>query len=330
MPKIIDWDDHIGRRLRLRDLRVFFTVVQAGSLAKAGAELGVSQPAVSQIIADLEHNLGVRLFDRTTRGVEPTVYGRALLVRGRAAFDELRQGIRDIEFLVDPGAGEIRIGSPEFLMLGFVTAIIDRLAREFPRIVFHTEQGTNPSLRVALRERKVEAIIARRIQSVPEDDFVSEKLFDEQLFVVAAPQSRWVRRRKIDLSELLNEPWIMPTQGTLVRALIAEGFHAKGLTPPKPSVVSDSVALRNLLLATGRYLSVMPGSALHHAAVQVQAKILPVNMPAMTMTTEITTLKNRILSPVLQRFIACAHEIAKSTGSKSMSRSTRPPQPNLS
>src|SRR6266436_6672766 len=101
MAKIIDWEDHIGRRLRLRDLRVFFAVVQCGRLSKAAAQLRVSHPAISQVIADLEHALGARLFDRSSRGVEPTIYARALLVRGRAAFDELKQGIRDIEFLTD-------------------------------------------------------------------------------------------------------------------------------------------------------------------------------------------------------------------------------------
>src|ERR1700687_2993724 len=110
MAKIIDWDDHIGRRLRLRDLRVFFAVVQWGSMAKAAAQFRVSQPAVSQVIADLEHTLAVKLLDRSSRGVAPTIYGRALLTRARAAFDELRQGIRDIEFLADPTSGEVQSG----------------------------------------------------------------------------------------------------------------------------------------------------------------------------------------------------------------------------
>src|SRR5262249_45070128 len=111
MPKIVDWDGHIGRRLRLRDLRVFETVVQSGSLAKAAAQLRVTQPAVSQVIAELEHTIGVKLFDRGRRGVEPTVYAHALLSRSRAAFDELKQGLRDIEFLADAETGELRIGS---------------------------------------------------------------------------------------------------------------------------------------------------------------------------------------------------------------------------
>src|SRR5215470_12996508 len=94
MPKLVEWERQIGRRLRLRDLFVFFTVVEYGSMAKAGAKLGVSTPSISQVIAALEHALGVRLLDRGPAGVVTTRYGDALLARGRAAFDELRLGIR--------------------------------------------------------------------------------------------------------------------------------------------------------------------------------------------------------------------------------------------
>ena len=90
MPRKLDSDSQIGRRLTLRDLHLFFTVVQQGSMAKAASQLGVSQPSVSEVIADLEHTLGARLFDRRPRGVEPTMYGNALLARTRAVFDELR------------------------------------------------------------------------------------------------------------------------------------------------------------------------------------------------------------------------------------------------
>src|SRR5947199_3030909 len=112
MARKIDWESQIGRRLRLRDLHVFFTVVQRGSMAKAAAQLGVSQPAVSEVIADLEHALGVRLLDRSSQGVEPTMYGRALLKRGTVAFDELKQSVKDIEYLADPTTGEIKVACP--------------------------------------------------------------------------------------------------------------------------------------------------------------------------------------------------------------------------
>src|SRR5262249_24473259 len=78
MVRKINWDSQFGRRLKLRDLHVFFTVVQAGSMAKAAEQLGVAQPTVSETIADLENSYGVRLLDRSSRGVEPTMYGAAL------------------------------------------------------------------------------------------------------------------------------------------------------------------------------------------------------------------------------------------------------------
>ena len=103
-------DERIGRRLRLRDLHILMSVARCGGMGKAAAELAVSQPAISKAIADMEHTFGVRLLDRTAQGVEPTLYGRALLKWGAAVFDDLRQGVKEIEFLADPAAGELRIG----------------------------------------------------------------------------------------------------------------------------------------------------------------------------------------------------------------------------
>ena len=127
MPTRIDWESQIGKRLRLRDLHVFSTVVRLGSMGKAALDLGVSQPAVSEVIADLEHALGVRLFDRTPLGVDPTVHGSSLERHVLAAFDELRQGIKDIEFLSDPTVGEVRIGCPESISAVILQLICDVL-----------------------------------------------------------------------------------------------------------------------------------------------------------------------------------------------------------
>src|SRR4029079_16972168 len=104
MASHIHWEKNIGRRFQLRDLQVFFTVADRGSMAKAAVDLGVTQPSVSGVISDLETSLGARLFERSPRGVELTRVGQALLVRGRAAFDELRQGIAGVELLSGPEA----------------------------------------------------------------------------------------------------------------------------------------------------------------------------------------------------------------------------------
>lgn len=100
--------ERIERRLKLHDMRVLLSVVQAGSMHKAAERLGTTQPSVSRSISDIEHTLGVRLLDRSRRGVEPTHFGRAIIKRGVAVFDEIRQGVKDIEFLADPTVGELR------------------------------------------------------------------------------------------------------------------------------------------------------------------------------------------------------------------------------
>src|ERR1044072_1771287 len=110
MPAVVmDWESRLGRRLRVRDLFILATVVKTGSMAKAAQQLGMTQPAVSGAIANLEHVLRVRLLDRNPRGIEPTFYAEALLKRAARVFDELTQSARDIEFLADPTAGEIKI-----------------------------------------------------------------------------------------------------------------------------------------------------------------------------------------------------------------------------
>src|SRR5215203_4718874 len=104
MASNIHWEKNIGRRFQLRELHVFFTVAGCGSMAKAAAELGITQPSVSAAIAGLETSLDVRLFDRGPGGVELTPSGRAMLSRVQAAFDELRLGVKDIDFLREPTA----------------------------------------------------------------------------------------------------------------------------------------------------------------------------------------------------------------------------------
>ena len=118
------WDDRIGRRIKLSDLHILLAVAQTGSMAKAAQTLSVSHPVVSRSISDLEHTLGVRLLERNPRGVELTNYGEAMLARSHAAFDELRQGVKEVQFLSDSSVGEIRIGTTPSLAASFVFAVM--------------------------------------------------------------------------------------------------------------------------------------------------------------------------------------------------------------
>src|SRR5262245_8665571 len=208
------WEARIGRRIRLRDLHILLTVVQQSSMAKAARQLAVSQSAISKAIADLEYTLGVRLLDRSPRGVEPTVYGSALVKRGLAAFDELRQGVGEIEFISNASVGEVRVGCPESMAATLVPPVIKQLSARYPGISVQVAQINPVTLDIReLRERSVDLMMGRMAPAFAEEDLNVEILFAERLVVVVGAQSHWARRRKIELSELLEAKWIQNPPG---------------------------------------------------------------------------------------------------------------------
>ena len=298
------FEDHIGRRFKLRELYILSAVVQSGSMAKAAGRLAMSQPAVSEAIASLEATLQVRLLDRGPRGVEPTIYARALLKRGIVVFDELRQGIRDIEYLADPATGEVRIGCPESLAAGFVPATIEGFSKRHPQVAFEVvDAGTTALEFRELRERRVDLIVGRISRSFADGAIAIENLFDDRLFVVASAKSQWAHRRKIAPVELVDEPWILAPSSNLVRLLFVEAFRGLGLEPPRAKVTTNSIHVRMHLLASGRFLTFIAESLLRHNAKRWSLKALPVDLAVQQLPVAVATLRNRTLSPTVQLFI---------------------------
>ena len=307
----MDWTDRVGKRLRLRDLHILLTVAKSGSMGKAAAELAISQPSVSKAIAEVEHAIGLRLLDRGPSGIQPTIYGHALLKCGVAVFDELQQGVKQLEFLLDPGAGELRIGCTETMAAGFATAVLHRLSRQYPRVVFQLVPGDRDTLLSReLRQRTIELAVAPTMGLSPEGDTEMEVLFDDQFVVMAGSPTEWIRRRKLVLADLLNELWVLPPPESLPGQYIAQAFRTSGFEPPRAHVVSFSIPLHYHLLATGRYITMLPRSMLRFGK-HTPLKLLPVKSPAGAYPIGILALRNRTLSPLAQLFITCAREVAK-------------------
>ena len=307
------WENRIGRRVRLRDLHILSAVVQWGSMAKSAKYLSMTQPAVSDAIATLEDALRVRLLDRTSKGVEPTLYAKALLKRGHVIFDELRQGIRDIEFLANPTVGEVHVGCSETLMTGFLPAVIDCLSRRYPQIVVHAA-NVQPSATEyrQLRDREVDLMLGRIFEPLSHDEVQTEILFEDRYLVVAGAASPWARRRKVTLAELVNEAWIDMPQTSIFGSFLTAAFLAHGLPMPRKSVLSFSHHLRHELLATGRFLTIVAGSVLEANAERWNLKALPIDLTIQPHSVAAFTLKQRTISPVVELFIEHAREVARS------------------
>ncbi len=306
--------DRLRRRLKLRDLDTLMTVISAGGMRKAAEQLHMSQPAVSKAIADLEGLLGVRLLDRSRHGIEPTVFGQALLKRGTAIFDELRRGAVDMAFLADPDAGELSIGCVETITAGLAAAIIEEMSEQHPRLTFSVASGDAPVLQAHfLRERICELVVARPFAAAPEPDMNGEPLFHEQMRIVVSNRSAWAaKRRRLVLADLVDAPWILSPNEIGQHSPIVEAFRAIDAEPPVVRVLTGSLNLRRTLLRTGRFVTVMPHSLLRFGPDQEWIKVLPIELPTWTVPTMLITLRNRTLSPVAERFAEHARTLARS------------------
>jgi DNA-binding transcriptional LysR family regulator len=319
----MDWSSRIGRRLKLRDLHILFAVVQSGNMSKAARSLAVSNPVVSKAVGDLEHTLGVKLLDRTPLGVEPTIYGRALLDRSRVAFDELRQAVRDIDFHADPGGGEVRISASIAVATTFGAAVIDRLSRQYPRMTIQIIAGEPSATYRALEERRVDLGIVRLYAPFTEGHMNAEILYEEPWVIVTSAKNPWARRRKVTLAELMDEPWALPPADSLTGAVVLQAFRAHGLDYPRATVITNTLPARRAMLAGRRFLSVAPAFALRFPVSDPAMKALPIDLPMTRGSIGIVTLRNRTLSPVAQLFIEAAREAAKALR-KAQGRSALP------
>jgi DNA-binding transcriptional LysR family regulator len=170
----------------------------------------------------------------------------------------------------------------------------------------------------ALEERNVDLIVARMFGPVDEQHVRAEVLYEEPLVVVAGAQNPWTRRRKIDLAELVHEPWTMTPVDSLNGALIAEAFRAHGLSYPHTTVVTYTYPARRALVVTGQFLTVVPALVLRLPVKDSALRVLPVDLPTTRKPIAVITLKNRTLSPVAELFIKNARAMAKTLGPRSL------------
>ena len=297
-------DDRIGRRIKLFDLHVLMATVEAGSMGRAAAHLNTSQPAISRCIAELELDLGVRLLERTQRGIEPTAYGRTLLDAAATAFDSLRNGIQHIGSMNDPFAGAIRIGGQEALISSLLPMVFARLQKTYSRLSIHVKGvPAVPQQYVELRERNLDLIVGR-LRPPFEDDVEAEILFDERTYVVASDTNSWSRRKRpFAFRDLVDDPWALPVPGTFVGALFADSFRAIGLEYPPRCFVTGTINLHCELVASAGFLSIVPGSVLQVSAKRFGFRALPLDSPVGPSPVGIMRLKGRPVTPVVQAFV---------------------------
>jgi DNA-binding transcriptional LysR family regulator len=294
------WDNRVGRRLRLKDLHTLQVVAELGSMARASRQLALSQPAISKAIADMEQVVGASLLDRSAHGVELTASGRLLIARSRIIFDELREGIKDIERVSDPTQGEVRIGTTEPIA-GFLAEVISRMSQAYPRITYQVIISDTTTLVRELRERAVDIVITRW-KAEAADDLAAEVLLKAPLAVLADRRHPLFKRRKLSLADTMGETWTLSPPDSFLGRVVVDVFRQRNLPLPPAIVTTLSIHMRLSLLASGRFLTMLPARMVRQPANRAWLRALDIDLPESSGPIASITMKKRSIGGATKLF----------------------------
>jgi DNA-binding transcriptional LysR family regulator len=250
----------------------------------------------------MEHTLGAPLLNRSTRGVEPTEHGRVLIERSRVIFDEVKQGIKDIEHLSDPTQGEIRIGSIE-PVAAVLSDIINQLTRRYPRITYQVTVGDTDMLAGKLRDRALDVVFTRWNALTQADDLVAETLYKSTLAVMADKNHPMASRQQLTLPDLMREHWALAPPDTFLGRVVADLFERKKQPLPSSVVTTTSTLMRLNLISSGQFLSIFPTTMLRHRSYKPWLRAIKVDLGDGGAPISAMTIKGRRSSGAFKLFL---------------------------
>ena len=254
--------ERVLTRLKLKQLRLLLAVGRHRSILNASKELNLSQPAATKMIKDLELDFEVQLFERTNRGVIPTVFGEALIRHGKLIFAQVSNAAQELDDLNEGASGRIVVGtllaaSPRLLPAAIAATLAAR-----PNVAIKVVEGTNEVLMPALRAGELDMVVGRLPTHRHRGELAQVALFDERIVAVARPGHPLAGRQQ-GLAALLRYGWILPPVETSLRRQLDQLFIAEGRAPA-PVVESVSYLTNRSLLAASDLIGVMPA----HVAAQ--------------------------------------------------------------
>jgi DNA-binding transcriptional LysR family regulator len=213
-------------------------------------------------------------------------------------------------------SGELRVGCPESLAAGFLIPVLDRFSRDHPRVRIHVVPVRQPTLEFPeLHERRVDLVLARLadepVRGRLSEELNAEVLFNDRYALVVGEKNRWARRRKVDLADLVDEPWITSPLDALGDSFVGHAFRARGLNEPSLLITTYSIHLRNNLVSGGTFITALPASVLRIYRKLHSLKELPIEL-SVRPPVAVVTLSHRTPAPTAQSFIQCARDIAAS------------------
>jgi len=299
------------QRVRLQQLRIVMAVQEHASLLKAAEALGLTQPAVSKALQDLEQDLGVKLFRRTNRGTETTPYGDAMIRHLRAVFSQLNRAADELTELREGGGGHVAVGTLVSASARLLPLAIARLHREKRRIGITVLEGTYDLLTPALVRGELDFIVGRLPEFFYRQGLEVESLFDEVITFVVRPDHPLAHRGQHSLAGLLDWPWVLPPRETTLRRLFDKAFRDRNLEPPAPACESISLLANRRLLADTDMIGVWPGQVAQDDIADGRLVALDIGGDIAFGPVGISRRRGKPLSPAAEALVESLRQVAQ-------------------
>lgn len=320
-------------RLKTRHIVLLVHLDEQRSVLRAARAANMTQPGASKLLNDLEESLGVALFKRHARGIEPTQYGEIMMRHARSALAEMDRAQDEIAALRSGLAGQCTIGAVVSAGTSLAPTAIVLLKQQHPRIRVSIDIDNSAALVGRLLKGELDIALARVLDSHGADELIFEALAGETHHAVARAAHPLAGKRHLGLADLAEQPWILPPSGSLLRDRIDSMFVHSGLGLPRNLVETTSIPVIISLLQKSDMVA-----ALQEVNVQPYCKagllaVLPLNLGVQMEPFGIITRRNHQLSPSAQAMLKSLHEAADTMYPKSsavMTKRKRPPKADSS
>jgi len=316
----------LRNRIKLRQLQLVSILGESGNLRRAAARLAMTQPTATRLLREIEAAVGVELFERSRRGMQPTLYGATMIRHARALLadlDSLHDGIRA---LADGAAGTLAIGAMASTASGVLPRSVAAMATLRPNVRISIQEGTHDMLVGALQRGELDLILGRVMGGARMDELDYAVLYRDDFRVVCGRDNPLARRGRLALADLAQERWILPQPSAPLRQRFDILFMAEAGLRPKNAIESVSMLTNLTLLQEARMLAVMPADSAAHFSRLGLLQVLPVPLKDLFGPVALITRASRPRSPAMEAFIALLRENARDSASPSPDRPAAPPR----
>ncbi len=301
--RVVPSANSIVNRLRFRHLALIVAIAEHRTLRSAAEHLGLSQPAATKMLHEVESAFGLPLFERLGRGISPTVYGDSVSRYARLLLADLEQLREELAGFATGSQGKVRIGAIIAPAPIFLARVVADVKQRQPQLEISIFNDTSDVLLPMLEQGRLDFAIGRPTDELKRTDLEFETVADEALSVVAGMHHPLAKSRKLDLKDLGDRPWVLYPRPTPMRRLLELVFRDVGMATPTDIVETSSLITTTTLLEVSEAIAVMPTSIANHYAQKELLCLLPVRLTRRLEPYGIITLRKRLLSPAASQFL---------------------------